>query len=62
MKHPVEKFLERASEKDRKIARELYEAGFDDEDLYAALPTPITDKLLRQVKKPKKKQWRNDYE
>jgi len=39
------------SRHDQDIANELTEeCGFGDEDLYAALPTPNADKLLRKRK------------
>ncbi|MCP1679448.1 hypothetical protein [Kerstersia gyiorum] len=51
MEHPIDKALAQMSERDRRIAEELSEAGFDDEDMYAALPTPGAEKLLRQGKR-----------
>jgi hypothetical protein len=52
--HPVEAAIDRMSRRDQEIADQLSEAGFSDEDLYAALPNPGIDKLLRPV--PKKKE------
>jgi hypothetical protein len=45
-KHPVEDAIARMSPRDQRMADQLYELGFTDEDLYAALPTPNADKLL----------------
>lgn len=53
MRQPIDKELKRMSERDRRIAEELAEAGFDGEDLYAALPSPETDKLLKERKENK---------
>jgi uncharacterized protein Smg (DUF494 family) len=51
MNHPVEKIIERMSKRDKDLVEELREAGFSDEDLYAALPNPKAAELL----KPKNK-------
>lgn len=51
MAHPIDKALAQMSERDRRIAEELSEAGFDGEDLYAALPTPGADSLLKPTKR-----------
>jgi hypothetical protein len=48
--HPTEKILSRMNKRDLEIAKRLMEAGWTDEDLYAALPTPHTESLLQ--KKP----------
>ena len=52
-KHPVEKVIEHMSQRDQEIAEQLREAGFSDEDLYAALPTPKAVALLRRGQKHK---------
>jgi uncharacterized protein Smg (DUF494 family) len=54
--HPVEAAINRMSRRDQKLANELLEAGFSDEDLYAALPNPGVDALLRPKAKKTKQQ------
>jgi hypothetical protein len=39
-KHPVDEHIACMSERDQRIAEELHEEGFSDEDLYAALSSP----------------------
>lgn len=51
MAHPIDKELAQMNERDRRIEEELSEAGLDGEDLYAALPTPEADRLLKPVKR-----------
>lgn len=51
--HPIEGVLKQSSARDRAVAEKFYEAGFSDEDLYAALPNPKADGLLKE--KPNKK-------
>jgi len=46
MTHPIEGIILSMSKRDQKIANELSEQGFSDEDLYAALPNRGADKLL----------------
>ena len=46
--HPVDAIIARMNRRDQEIAEKLMEAGFSDEDLYAALPNPGAEKLLRQ--------------
>lgn len=53
-RHPVEAAIASMGSKDRDIAEKLREAGFSDEDLYAALPNPGADKLLSQPMPPSK--------
>lgn len=48
-KHPVDEAIARMSPRDQQIANELAEAGFSDEDLYAALPSPGAERLLRDA-------------
>ena len=48
--HPTEKILSRMNKRDLEIAERLMDAGWTDEDLYAALPTPHAESLLQ--KKP----------
>lgn len=60
-KHPIDKIIARMNRRDQEIAERFMEAGFSDEDLYAALPNPGAEKLLRQKpswteKKPAKGQ------
>jgi hypothetical protein len=52
-RHPIDKILAEMSERDRRIAEKMLEAGFGDEDLYAALPNPKADALLREKQKCK---------
>jgi hypothetical protein len=54
-KHPVDAAIARMSPRDQRIADHLAEAGFSDEDLYAALPNPGAERLLRNEPKPKKR-------
>lgn len=54
-KHPVEVTIARMSPRDQRIANDMLEEGFSDEDLYAALPNPGADALLRNEKPPKRK-------
>ncbi len=59
--HPIDKVLSRMSEQDRRIAERLSEAGFSDEALYAALPSPgaialLQNKAPAKPKAPKKAQ------
>ena len=44
--YPIDRILPTMSERDRLIYEEMIEGGESDEDMYAALPTPETDKLL----------------
>jgi hypothetical protein len=53
-RHPVEAAIDRMSPRDQEIANRLSEAGFSDEALYAALPNPGVDKLLRAQPRKKK--------
>jgi hypothetical protein len=45
-KHPVEDAIARMSPRDQQLADRLYEEGFSDEDLYAALPNQGAIELL----------------
>ena len=46
--HPVDAIIARMNRRDQEIAEKLMEAGFSEEDLYAALPNPGAEQLLRQ--------------
>jgi len=52
MTHPIEKIAQKLSKRDQDIAERLREeAGFSDEDLYAALPNKAVDQLLKRKEK-----------
>jgi len=46
--HPIEAAIARMSKRDQRMADKLYEEGYSDEDLYAALPNPEAERLLQQ--------------
>ena len=48
LNHPVDVILKSMTRNDQRVAEILYEKGFSDEDLYAALATKITDKYLQK--------------